>query len=123
MGMNAREQMIGEVLTSHVAPAAAVGGLVAAGIFGVVDDLSSVPTMGVGAAGAFLLALVGILFRSQQQQIASLREQNRDQQRRIDKLEHELDMQRDLQRSESRASVRRADGMQTEISDIGGHQT
>lgn len=86
--------MIGEILTSHVAPAAAIGGVVAAGIYGVVDDLSSIPTVGVGAAGTFLLVLVGILFRSQQLQIASLREQNHDQAARIDKLEHELDAYR-----------------------------
>lgn len=66
----------------------------AAGIYGLVDDLSSIPTVGVGAAGAFLLALVGILFRSQQLQIASLREQNHDQAARIDKLEGQLDAYR-----------------------------
>lgn len=86
--------MISDIITSHVAPAAAAGGVAMAGVFAVVDDLSQAPTIGVGAAGMFLLSLVGILFRSQQQQIASLRQQNHDQAVRIDKLEHELDLQR-----------------------------
>lgn len=103
------------MVTTHVAASAGLGGVVLGAVYGVVEDLSSLPTVGVGAAGAFLLGMVGVLFRSQQQQI-------KHQAARIESLEHELDaMRRESVASVRRAdaSARRADGMQTEITDLG----
>ena len=106
--------MVGDMVTGHVAAAAGAGGVFMAAVYGVVEDIS-VPSVGVGAAGAFLLGLVGLLFRQQQQQI-------KQQAARIASLEHELDVLRleamhAMRRAD--ASARRADGMQTEITDLG----
>jgi Tfp pilus assembly protein PilN len=107
--------MIGDMVTTHVAASAGLGGVVLAAVYGVVEDLSSLPTVGVGAAGMFMLAMVGLLFRSQQEQI-------KHQAERIASLEQELDaMRRESVAAVRRAdaSARRADGMQTEITDLG----
>lgn len=76
--------LISTVVTSHIGPAAAFGGGAMAALYAVVTDVTTVPTIGIGSAGALLLSMVALLFRSQQQEI-------RRQQRRIDSLERELD--------------------------------
>lgn len=76
--------LVGELILQHLGAvvAASAGAMVA--IMSIADGGPDLPAVGVGSVGAFLVAIVGVVIRSQQLQI-------RQQARRIEHLERELD--------------------------------
>lgn len=86
--------VISAIVTHHLA--AAVAGIVAAAtaLFALVEA-SSGETIGIGSVTALVVTVMGIVFRTQQQQIRSQRVDMARMARRIEHLEHELDMRRD----------------------------
>lgn len=82
---------MGNFVADHAASAilAGVSAMVAASRLLAVSDV--IPDGAWYGGGGVLLALVVVLFRSQQVQIRSLQSQNAKQQRRIEHLEVELD--------------------------------
>lgn len=85
--------LVSAVLTDHLT--AAVAGIVATAtaLFALVEA-SSGETIGIGSVTALVVTVMGVVFRTQQQQILSQRVDMARMARRIEHLEHELDMRR-----------------------------
>jgi hypothetical protein len=85
--------LISTVLTQHLAPAVAGTSGTAAVLFAVVDGATT-ETIGIGSVVALMVGVMGLVFRTQQQQIRSQRYDMDHMAKRILHLEAELDARR-----------------------------
>lgn len=76
--------VVGELILQHLGVVVAASGTAMVAIMSIASGGPELPAIGVGSVGAFLVAIVGVVIRSQQVQI-------RQQARRIAHLERELD--------------------------------
>ena len=82
--------LVSTALTHHAAAVIAGSGIAVGGLYAAVDAAST-QTIGLGSAGALMLAMVTLVFRTQQQQIRAQRWDMARMARRIAALEEQLD--------------------------------
>lgn len=85
--------LISTVLTQHLTAAVAGTSGAAAMLFAVVDGATT-ETLGIGSVVALMVGVMGLVFRTQQQQIRSQRHDMDHMAKRILHLEAELDARR-----------------------------
>ena len=91
LAVSERPSMLISTALTHHAVAVITGSSVAvAGLYAAVDAAST-QTIGLGSAGALMLGMVTLVFRTQQQQIRSQRWDIARMTRRIQLLEDQLD--------------------------------
>ena len=78
--------LVSTALTHHAAAVIAGSGIAVGGLYA-----ASTQTIGLGSAGALMLAMVTLVFRTQQQQIRAQRWDMATMAQRIAALEKELD--------------------------------
>ncbi|MFN0030282.1 MAG: hypothetical protein ACKV2O_24275 [Acidimicrobiales bacterium] len=79
------------LIQHHARATVGLGSVTSAMAYAVVDDATSSVTLGVGSAGALILAMVVLVFRTQQQQIRSQLAEMTRMGNRIEHLEAKLD--------------------------------
>ena len=85
--------LITAVFTNHLGSAVAVISTSTAVMFSVIESAST-ETIGIGSVVALMVTIVGMVFRTQQQQIRSQRNDMDHMANRIMHLESELDRRR-----------------------------